>query len=189
VNFPFIFSNKKIGLVSFRFSCEALLIQIKEQVGKKRRTLCTHRYADCLLKNRFTNHSKYVVNQKLEHDVDSFIPWPTPRNWQWGSVKNETLRKKRWFPFSHCELSICSNIPAAPAYGVHVYIFQLKRHSRACGSYQDGRVSSSCSISGTRRVDLVTNPVASHEWGKNWEVLTTSGTYPWSFVTHVFRNE
>ena len=33
------------------------------------------------------------------------------------------------FPF------ICSNIPAAPAYGV--YIFQLIRYSRACGSYQD----------------------------------------------------
>ena len=32
------------------------------------------------------------------------------------------------FPF------ICSNIPAAPAYGV--YIFQLIRYSRACGSYQ-----------------------------------------------------
>ena len=33
------------------------------------------------------------------------------------------------FPF------ICSNIPAAPAYGV--YIYQLIRYSRACGSYQD----------------------------------------------------
>jgi hypothetical protein len=30
---------------------------------------------------------------------------------------------------------ICSNIPAAPAYGV--YISQLIRYSRACGSYQD----------------------------------------------------
>ena len=33
------------------------------------------------------------------------------------------------FPF------ICSNIPAAPAYGVH--ISQLIRYSRACGSNQD----------------------------------------------------
>jgi hypothetical protein len=33
------------------------------------------------------------------------------------------------FPF------ICSNIPAAPAY--EVYISQLMRYSRACGSYQD----------------------------------------------------
>ena len=33
------------------------------------------------------------------------------------------------FPF------ICSNIPAAPAYGV--YISHMIRYSRACGSYQD----------------------------------------------------
>jgi hypothetical protein len=33
------------------------------------------------------------------------------------------------FPF------ICSNIPAAPAYGV--YISQLIRYSRPCGSYQN----------------------------------------------------
>jgi hypothetical protein len=43
-----------------------------------------------------------------------------------------------------------------------------------------GRVSSSCSTSGTRRVNLVTNPVISREWGKDREVFTTSGTYPWS---------
>ena len=34
-----------------------------------------------------------------------------------------------------------------------------------------GRVSSSCSTSGTRRVNLVTNPVISHECGKNREGL------------------
>ena len=32
-----------------------------------------------------------------------------------------------------------------------------------------GRVSSSCSIGGTRRVNLVTNPVISHECGKDRE--------------------
>ena len=50
-----------------------------------------------------------------------------------------------------------------------------------------GRVSSSCSISGTRRINLVTNPVISREWGKDREVFTTSGTYPWSFVTQIFH--
>jgi hypothetical protein len=51
------------------------------------------------------------------------------------------------------------------------------------------RVGSSCSISGTRRpVNQVTNPVISHEWGKEREVFTTSGTYPWSFVTQIFHN-
>jgi len=50
------------------------------------------------------------------------------------------------------------------------------------------RVSSSCCTSGTRCVNLVTNPVISHERGKNLEVFTTSGTYPRSFVTQIFHN-
>jgi hypothetical protein len=37
-----------------------------------------------------------------------------------------------------------------------------------------GRVSSSCSASGTRHVNLVTNLDISHEWGKDQEVFTTS---------------
>ena len=51
-----------------------------------------------------------------------------------------------------------------------------------------GKVGSSCSTGDTRRVYLVTNPFISHEWGKDREVFTTGGTYPWSFVTQIFRN-
>jgi hypothetical protein len=51
-----------------------------------------------------------------------------------------------------------------------------------------GRVSNSCSTSGTRRVNLVTNPVLNREWGKDREVFTTSGTHPWSFVTQIFHS-
>ena len=51
-----------------------------------------------------------------------------------------------------------------------------------------GRVGSTCSTSGTRRVNLVTNPVISHEWGKDREVFTTSEAYPRSFVTQIFHN-
>jgi hypothetical protein len=117
-------------------------------------------------------------------------------------------------------LFICCNIPAAPLYVV--YISQLIRYSRACGSYQDfpdrgllltrkllnqkkkdkqrstkhthkakdrvtrtplktwgelrcsGRVGSSCSTIDTHRVNLVTNPVISHEKGKDRDVFTTS---------------
>jgi hypothetical protein len=47
---------------------------------------------------------------------------------------------------------------------------------------------SSCATSDTRRVDLVTNSVISHERGKNREVLATNGTYPWSFVTKIFHS-
>jgi hypothetical protein len=51
-----------------------------------------------------------------------------------------------------------------------------------------GRVGSCCSTSDTRRVNLVTNPLISHERGKDREVVMTSGTYPWSFVTQIFHN-
>jgi hypothetical protein len=51
-----------------------------------------------------------------------------------------------------------------------------------------GRVSSSCSTSGTRRVNLVTHQVISHKWENDRKVLKTSGTYPWSFVTQIFHN-
>jgi hypothetical protein len=44
---------------------EICLIRIKEQVGEKRSTVCTHRYADCLLKNTSTRHNNYFVNVSL----------------------------------------------------------------------------------------------------------------------------
>ena len=31
------------------------------------------------------------------------------------------------------------------------------------------------------------NLEASHEWGKNVILITTNGTYPWLFVTQLFR--
>ena len=44
------------------------LIRLKEQVGEKKSTVCTHRYTeDCLLKTTSTKENLYVVNQKLEH--------------------------------------------------------------------------------------------------------------------------
>jgi hypothetical protein len=44
-----------------------------------------------------------------------------------------------------------------------------------------GRVSSSCTTRCTYRVNLATNPVISHEWGKDREVLMTNGIYTLSF--------
>ena len=49
------------------------------------------------------------------------------------------------------------------------------------------RVSSSCSISGTRLAILVTNPVISHEWWKDWEVVTTGTFLCWWFVFFYFH--
>jgi hypothetical protein len=50
----FVFLEKPLHTVS--------PIPIKEQVNENRSTVCSHRYADSLLKNTFTKHSKYVVN-------------------------------------------------------------------------------------------------------------------------------
>ena len=50
------------------------------------------------------------------------------------------------------------------------------------------RAGSSCFTSGTRRVKLVTYLVIFREWGMDREMLTISGTYPWSFVTQIFHS-
>jgi hypothetical protein len=44
------------------------------------------------------------------------------------------------------------------------------------------RVGSSCSTSGTLRVNLVTNPVISHKWGKNWEVLIRNSQIQFQYL-------
>jgi hypothetical protein len=51
-----------------------------------------------------------------------------------------------------------------------------------------GNVGIFCSTRDTRRVNLITNPVISHQWGKDWELFTTNGIYPWSFVIQIFHN-
>jgi hypothetical protein len=45
------------------------------------------------------------------------------------------------------------------------------------------RVCRSWSTSGTRRVNIVTNPIISREWVNDREVLTISGKYRWSLWT------
>ena len=53
-----------------------------------------------------------------------------------GRLRTKHYDKRDDFNFPIVKLPfICSNIPAAPAYGV--YLSQLIRYSRACGSYQD----------------------------------------------------
>jgi hypothetical protein len=51
-----------------------------------------------------------------------------------GRLRTKLYDKRDDFNFPIVNFP-CSNIPAAPAYGV--YISQLIRDSRACGSYQD----------------------------------------------------
>jgi hypothetical protein len=52
-------------------------------------------------------HSHWAWNKANQRYREvCFIPWPTLQNWQWVAIKNETLRQKRLFQFSYCELSI-----------------------------------------------------------------------------------
>ena len=54
------------------------LVRIKEQVGDRRSTVCTHRYADCLLKNMSTNkfldYSKSHLGDMTIIDTNKIIP-------------------------------------------------------------------------------------------------------------------
>ena len=53
-----------------------------------------------------------------------------------GWLRTKHYNKRDYFNFPIVNVPfICSNILAAPAYGV--YISQLIRYSRACGTYQD----------------------------------------------------
>jgi hypothetical protein len=53
-----------------------------------------------------------------------------------GQLRTKLYNKRDDFSFPIVNFPfICSNIPAAPAYGV--YISQLIQYSRACGSYQE----------------------------------------------------
>jgi hypothetical protein len=76
-----------------------------------------------------------------------------------------------------------SPLPLALKYVTHKTKDLLTRTSlKTRGELRcSGRVSSSCSTSGIRRVNLVTNPAVSHKWGKDREVFTTSGTHNFQF--------
>ena len=62
---------------------------------------------------------------------------------------------------------------------IKLKIKKYKRHLKTGGEIRcSGRVSSSCSTSGTHHVTLVTNPVISPLSGKDQKMFTTNGTYP-----------
>ena len=50
-----------------------------------------------------------------------------------------------------------------------------------------GKVNSSCSISGSRHVTLVSNLVISHEWGQDWIAITTNITHLWVLIDWLFN--
>ena len=73
--FHFVFLEKSMY--------EVYLIRIKKKSARIRATICTHRYADCMLKNTFTKHNKYVVIKKLENFYISFRDQNVVRRFIW----------------------------------------------------------------------------------------------------------
>ena len=102
----------------FLYSYEADFIQglLKKNEKKLARSFnFTFRYIDDVLSlnnSRFGDFVDRIYPIELEikdttvTDRSASYLDLTPRDRQWGSVKNETLWQKRWFQFSHCELSI-----------------------------------------------------------------------------------
>ena len=132
----------------FLYSCEAHFIQGLLKKNEKKLARCfnfTFRYIDDVLSlnnSRFgdfvdriypieleikdtTYTDRSASNLDLHLEIDSE-----------GRLRTKLYEKRDDFNFPIVNFPfICSNIPAAPAYGV--YIFQMMRYSRACGSYQD----------------------------------------------------
>ena len=121
------FTSSHNLLVSLNFSCEPqtyyyifLLTQFREQrlLKKNQNVLVrffnfTFRYIDDVLSLNNLPFDDFVDRIPLtwhkgyfRYSLVHFMPWSTSRNWQWGKIKNETLRRKRWFQLSHCTLSI-----------------------------------------------------------------------------------
>jgi hypothetical protein len=68
----------------------------------------------------------YLIELEIKNTTYTlvcFIPCHTPRNWQWGPDKNKLCNKRDDFNYIIVNFPfICSNIPAAPLYGVYNYV-------------------------------------------------------------------
>jgi hypothetical protein len=80
-----------------------IICTIKEQAGEKRSTICTHGYANFLLKNAPTKHNKYVVNQTLEY-IDNI-------GFRIRSFHNSLRSHKDHYGMRHTALWSCTHIP------------------------------------------------------------------------------
>jgi hypothetical protein len=132
----------------FLYSYEADFIQglLKKDEKKLSRSFnFTFRYIDdvpSLNNSRFGDFVDHIYPIELEikdtTDTDtsaSYLDLHLEIDSEWR-LRTKLYNKRDDFNFPIVNIPfICSNIPAAPAYGV--YISQLIRYSRACGSYQD----------------------------------------------------
>ena len=132
----------------FLYSYEAEFIQGLVQKGEKKLAQSfnfTFRYIDDVLSlnnNRFSDHLHLIYPSELEIKdttdtdksasyLDLFLEMTTD-----GRLNTKIYDKRDDFNFPIVKFPfLCSNIPAAPAYGV--YVSQLIRYSRASSKYVD----------------------------------------------------
>ena len=132
----------------FLYSHEADFIQgfLKKSEKKLARTFnFTFRYIDDVLSPNNSRFGDFVDRiYPIELEIKDIIDTDTSASYldlhlemdSEGRLRPKLYDKRDDFNFPIVNfLFICSNIPAAPAYGV--YISQLIQYSRACGSYQD----------------------------------------------------
>ena len=78
----------------------------------------------------------YPIELEIKDDTDAYRSASYLDIGSEGRLRTKLYDKRYYLNFPIVNFPfICSNIPAAPAYGV--YISQLIRYSRGCGSYQD----------------------------------------------------
>jgi hypothetical protein len=100
-------------------------MRIKEQVSEKRSTVCTNGYANCRLKNMSSKHNKYVINEiKDTTDTDRSASYLDIHLRIDSVVAAKNKRDHFNFPIVNFPF-ICSNIPAAPVYGVYIYLLSV----------------------------------------------------------------
>jgi hypothetical protein len=130
----------------FRYSYEAVFIQglLKKNEKKLSRSFnFTFRYIDDVLSlnnSRFWWFRIYPIELEIKDTTDtdrsaSYLDLNLEIDSE-GRLRTKLHDKRDDFNFPIVNFPfICSNIPTASAYGI--YISQLIRYSRTCGSYQD----------------------------------------------------
>jgi len=139
----------------FFYSYEADFIQrllMKTEKKRARSFNFTFRYIDDVLSlnnSRFGDFSDRIYPIELEikdtTDTDksaSYLGLHIEIDSE-GRLRTKLYDKRYDFNFPIVNFPfICSNIPTAPSYGV--YLSQLLRYSRACGSYQNSLIECCC---------------------------------------------
>jgi hypothetical protein len=126
----------------------------------------------------------FLCNFQVIHSVFCLLKWKIRSCFHYWCFVDRCLSFSTFFLWPLCCLFFFDiRIMIAPLVSSNSFCnsnIQTRTPLKTWGELRcSGRIGTSCSTSDIHRVNLVTNPAISREWGKDWEVLTTSGTYPW----------